>query len=136
MAGFNHGQYTGATFYDPTSPYGGQNNPPQFGMGWAQSQAAVGPGGYFEQNPQAAWTRRTGGVDPFSAKGQNLQGLWGQVQRGFDAARASNPLLTIVDYVGGLDPTQLYNAQTQQQRGETPGRFAPRARTISRAYGG
>lgn len=135
MAGWGHGQF-GGTLYNPSDPYGGQNNPPQFGMDWANSAAATGPGGYFEQNPQAAWTRRLGGEDPNSARGQNLRGLWSQVNQGFEAARTNNPLLNITDYIGGLDVDQLYNAQTAQQRGENPGRVAPRARVISRGYGG
>jgi hypothetical protein len=135
MPGWGNRQF-GGSFYDPTNPYGGQNNPPGFGMDWATTPAATGPGGYFENNPQAAWTRRIGNEDPFSARGQNLRGLWSQVQQGFEAARASNPLLNITDYIGDLNVDQLYNAQTAQQRGENPGRVAPRARIISRGYGG
>lgn len=118
--------------YDPQSGYGGT----AYGPGqWT----TTGAGDYYlGQNPETAWTRRINetGLDPFSAKGQNLRGLWGQVYEGYKAAAATNPGLRIQDYVAGLDPNMLYNTQTQTQRGESPGRFAGRARTISRAYGG
>ena len=52
------------------------------------------------------------------------------------AANATNPNLKIQDYIRGLDIPSLFTSQTARQRGENPGMFAPRARTISRGYGG
>lgn len=115
--------------FNPTSQYGGNFAPGAF--------AQTGAGDYYQsQNPETVWTRRLAGEDPFSARGQNLRGLWSQINEGYNAAVLTNPNLKIQDYVGGLNPDTLYNAQTAAQRGENPGRFAPRARTISRAYGG
>lgn len=130
MPGWNHGNWN-QPFYDPTSQYGGTWQPGEF--------AQTGVGDYYlGQNPEVAWTRHLSGagINPQTAQGTNLRGLWGQVYDGFKAALATNPNLKIQEYVAGIDPQQLYNQQTAQQRGETPGRFAGRARTISRAYGG
>ena len=128
--GWNHGDWS-QPFYNPQSTYGGNQQP----GAWASS--GVG-NQYFGENPETAWTRALGGagVDPLTAKGQNLRGMWGQIYEGYKAAAATNPNLKIQEYVAGIDPNMLYNAQTQVQRGESPGRFAGRARTISRAYGG
>lgn len=128
MPRWNNG-WNGSPFFNPNSQYGGSWAPGQF--------ADTGVGDvYLGQNPEVAWTRRIAGYDPSTAQGQNLRGQWAQIYEGFKAANLTNPNLTISQYIDGLDPEMIYAAQTAQQRGENPGRLAPRARTISRAYGG
>lgn len=129
MPGWNQGNWGSNQFFDPNAQYGGTWTPGRFAQTGVATQ-------YLEDNPEAAWTRRIAGADPLSAKGANLRGLWQQVYEGYKAANLTNPNLRIQQYIDTLDPEALYAAQTQTQRGENPGRFAPRARTISRGYGG
>lgn len=130
MAGWNQNNW-GTSFYDPTSQYGGD---------WAPgAHAATGAGDiYAGQNPETAWTRVLGemGLDISSNKYQFGRGLWPQISEGYKAALATNPNLKIQDYVQGINLDNIWNNQTQQQRGEQPSRVAPLARTISRGYGG
>lgn len=128
--GWNQGGWQNP-FFNPNSDYGGTFAPGQFAQ-TGVADFAIG------KNPELAYTRRLGelGIDPLSAKGQNLRGQWGQLLEGYNAATLTNPNLKIQEYLAGIDLNALYNAQTAQQRGENPGRFAPRARTISRGYGG
>lgn len=120
----------GNPFFDPNSAYGGTT--------WGPGEFAdTGVGGiYFDQNPEAAWTRYTAarGVDPLTQQGQFNRALFPQVLEGYKAALATNPMLRINDYIQGIDPQALFNMQSADQRGESPGKYAPRTRTISRGY--
>lgn len=119
----------GNPFFDPNSQYGGS---------WAPGEwAGTGAGAIQQdQQPEAAWTRYAArrGVDPLSNEGQFYRALFPQVYEGYKAAALTNPMLRIEQYVEGLDPRALFNQQTAAQRGEQPGRMAPRARTISRGF--
>lgn len=123
------GQGTGNQFFDPSSNYGGQWGPGD----WASTGVA---GIYFDQNPEAAWTRYTAqrGVDALSNQGQFARSLFPQVYEGYMAASATNPNLRITDYIQSIDPTAMFNQQTAGQRGENPSKFAPRTRTIARGF--
>lgn len=131
MAGWGSGSWGGPSFFDPNSTYGGAWAPDEY----AGTQAADT---YFAQNPEAAWTRLMGkmGLDPSSGQYQFARGLWPQVLEGFKAANVTNPNLRVQDYIQSLNLEQMYNNQTNQQRGENPSKVAPLARTISRGYGG
>jgi hypothetical protein len=130
MPSWSNGQW-GNTFFDPNSQYGGTWAPGDYASTGAAQH-------YFGQFPEASWTRYAGelGLDPFSNQGQFARGLFPQVMEGFMAANATNPNLRIQDYVRGIDINALFSGQTARQRGENPGQYAPRARTISRGYGG
>lgn len=118
-------------FYNPYSDYGGgtQWQPGDF------ANSAVG-GLYFDENPEAAWTRYTAsrGFDAMTNQGQFARSLFPQVYEGYQAALATNPNLRITDYVQSIDPFSLFDQQSASARGEQPSRFAPRTRTIARGF--
>ncbi len=119
----------GNQFYNPNTNYGGRWNPGDF------ASTPVG-GVYFDQNPEAAWTRYTAsrGVDALTNQGQFARSLFPQVYEGFQAAQATNPELRITDYIQGIDPFAMFDQQTASARGEQPAKFAPRTRTIARGF--
>lgn len=129
MPSWGSGPNTGNQFFNPQSQYGGT---------WAPGAwASTGVGSiYFDQNPEAAWTRYTAqrGVDAMSNQGQFARSLFPQVYEGYEAALATNPNLRVEDYIQGIDPFAMFDQQTAAQRGEQPARFAPRTRTIARGY--
>jgi hypothetical protein len=89
------------------------------------------PGGEYERFLS---TQGYGGFDRRSLFARSLSS---RANTGFQAAQLNNPLLTYRDYLNqnlGSDFfDNAWNAATPDQRGETPNRFAGRARTIGRA---
>lgn len=132
--GGNPGQGPYATngwLFDPGSDYGGtfgQNTFPDTPVGED----------YLQNNPAAAWQRYTAqkGIDPLSNRGGVARTLLGRVNDAYEAALATNPLLRRQDFLRGIDPNQIMDLMTPAERGERPGLFSGRARTISRGYGG
>ena len=116
-------------------------NPQQFQqdpfMDWTQTQAIGGPSGYLEQNPQAAWTRYLAqnqgiGLGDDSPYAQYARNLYQNTQRGFEAGLAEDPTLIFQRYLSTLPNfQQQFMAQTPQQRGENPGRYAGPVRWIA-----
>lgn len=117
-------------FFDPNS---------QYGYNGGAGSVATSPIGdiFLEDNPDAAWMRHLAslGIDPMSAEGQWARTQLGNVKTGWNAALATNPQLRQRDYLKSLDIRGMFANQSASDRGENPGMFAPRARTISRGYG-
>jgi len=121
---------TNGQFFDAGSHYGNVSTTGDF------SNTPVGEK-YLEQNPEAAWARYAAskGVNPLTNKGRFARSIFPQVRTGFEAALATNPQLRQSNYFNTIDINRMFNNQDAATRGENPGGFAPRARTISRGYG-
>jgi hypothetical protein len=124
--------YSGG-FYNPYNTYGGQ----QYGYGLGQfAQTPLG-GQYLEDNQDAAFTRFLAnmGYDPSTNLGDYARQQFGKIGDAFKAAQATNPFLKFTDYLdqnGDQTIRNQFQSLTYQQRGENPGQFGIRARTIPR----
>jgi hypothetical protein len=126
---YNNPIASNGSFFDPNSQYGYSGRP---------GDVANSPIGdiFLEDNPDAAWMRYLAGqgIDPQSAEGQWARTQLGNVKTGWNAALATNPQLRQADYLKSLNIHGMFSNMSAGQRGENPGMFAPRARTISRGY--
>lgn len=92
-----------------------------------------------QETPQGEYeTYLTGqGYGGFNRQDQFARGLSSRANAGYQGAILQNPMLTYRDYLnqnlGSNFFTNAWNAATPDQRGESPNRFAGRARTIGRA---
>lgn len=129
---WNHGNWGGDGYYNPNSTYGSTT--------WQPGQFMQTDLGQFMANDSsmydATWQRYASelGYSPLSTPGKWMRSQFPMVEEGYRAATLTNPLLGFDQYIRGLDVNSMYRSQTAQQRGENPGQFAPRARTISRGY--
>lgn len=77
------------------------------------------------------------GYGGFNRNDQIARSMKTRTDTGFQAAQLNNPLLTYRDYLNTHLGADFFgntiNAMTPDQRGDTPNRFAGRARTIGRA---
>lgn len=131
---------TQVTYNNPIASSGGFFDPnSQYGYSGGAGDIATSPIGniFLEDNPDAAWMRHLAslGIDPQSAEGQWARGQLGNVKTGWNAALATNPQLRQSDYLKTLNIRDMFANMSATERGENPGLFAPRARTISRGYG-
>lgn len=129
---WNYGNW-GSTngWYNPNSLYGANQS-------YISAPIISGAGGYLEQpsNYDASWTRYAAemGWDSSTALGKYARNQFPQIEEGYRASLATNPFLRFNEYIRGLDVPGRFMMQTAQQRGENPGLYSPRARTISRGY--
>jgi len=119
-------------YYQPYNTYGSQ----QYGYGLGDfAQTPLG-GQYLEDNHDAAFTRYLAnmGYNPTTNQGDFARQQFGKVDDAFKAAQATNPFLKFTDYLNGVNGQiqNQWNSMTYQQRGENPGMFGIRARTIPR----
>ena len=92
---------------------------------WASTPVISGPGGYLEQNQDAAFTRQLAnwgvGLSDVTPYGRFVKDQFRNSQLGFKAELAGNPTLTYQDYIGSLGNAgqwwARYLAQTPRQRG-------------------
>lgn len=130
--GWNYSNWGGNSWYNPNSSYGSsQYKPGEFQNTLIGNEMLESPDGW-----DASWTRYLSelGLAPNTNAGRWAATQFGQAKTGYEAALATNPLLKFNEYIRGLDVPGMYNQLTAQQRGENPGMFAPRARTISRGF--
>jgi hypothetical protein len=126
------GTDTSGWLFDPNSTYGGTTYNPG---DWINTDIG---NKQFQDDPSGAWQYwiAQNGIDPMSQRGQTARSLLSRVNDAYDAATLDNPMLQRRDFLRGVDPNALLANMSASERGETPGRFQGRARTISRGYGG
>lgn len=116
-------------YYNASNSYGATQN--FQGSDWTKA--------YFDQNPNAYWTRwgaANGIGQGDSAFEQYFRAQRGRAVEGFEAALGTNPLLRFEDYV-----SQYLNADALRagfaglsaaQRGERQAQYAPQSRYVMR----
>jgi hypothetical protein len=130
---YTTGYPTFSSYFDPNSQYGGNYAPGD----WAQTGVGGGFGGYLESpaNWDATFTRHLGtlGIPENSAEADFARRNYGKYVTGYKSALATRPDLKIQDYFANhTDIRRDFLSATPSQRGETPGLFSGRARTIAR----
>lgn len=127
---WNYGNW-GTSWFENNNLYGGSTDQ-------TTSPIVSGFGGFLEDpsNYDASWLRYATelGYDPNTSRGRWMRSQLPQASEGYRAALSVNPQLRFNEYIRGIDVNGMFNSMTAQQRGENPGQYAPRARTISRGY--
>ena len=129
---WNYANWGGDGYYNPNSNYGSTN--------YQAGEFITTPFGSFmaedPSNWDASWQRYASelGYSPTDTKGKWMRSQFPMVEEGYRAAQLTNPMLRFNEYIRGLDMPGQFQSMTATQRGENPGQYAPRARTISRGY--
>lgn len=105
---------------------------------WPTSDVISGPSGYYEQNPDAYWTKflneRQGiGLANTSPYAQYVRSQYTNAQKGFQTSLAEDPTLTWQRYLTGRTPDfqQQFQDLAPGQRGENAMRYGGPVRTIA-----
>jgi hypothetical protein len=105
---------------------------------WTGTDIIGGGSGYYEQNPDAYWTRylteRQGvGLADTSPYAQYVRSQYANAQKGFQASLAEDPTLTWQRYLRStpMDFRQMFQRLNFAQRGENPMRIGGPARVIA-----
>ena len=120
-------------YYNPYSTYGGDaygyTTPGAFSSSPLGNQ-------YLEDNHDAAFTRALAnwGYAPNTNQGEWGRNQFGRIDDAYKAALGTNPFLTFQNYLSGVNGNlqNQWAGMTYQQRGENPGQFGIRSRTIPR----